>query len=77
MMNPSVYLQEAARIERQIDAYIHPKKLPSPVPVRFRGYFTERLPSGCILYTIGQQSKYPSPKGATKESMQGRESLEG
>ena len=66
MMNPSAYLHEAARIERQADSCVHPTKLPSPVAVRFSGYSTERLPSGCILYTIGQQSKRPSPNDAAK-----------
>jgi hypothetical protein len=52
MMNPSVYLREAKRIEGETAQQIRPEELVRPDPVRHRGYVREKLPSGCILYKM-------------------------
>lgn len=52
MMNPSVYLREAKRIESETPPRIHHVKQQRPVATRNRGYIREQLSSGCILYRM-------------------------
>jgi hypothetical protein len=52
MMNPSVYLREAERIENETALRVRPGKHERRVKVERRGYSHEQLPSGCILYQM-------------------------